>query len=265
MWDLFDIISILSDEGQCDPPLLLWLAEELLDSQTIAGCRIVFDYLESRREKITAKNFDTKELVILRTCNELLRRLSRADDTAFCGRVYIFLFQSFPLGNKSSVNLRGEFHTENVTTWDQQDEPADDMEIDSGAPKIAVTKDGERNAPGNSEAPAKGVSFSKKPEPIPLDELYPKFWSLQNYFSQPKKLFEPESFQAFKAGLEATITQFQAYPSTKKALDDRDGGQQNRLKRKRGTTSAPFNPRYLTRRDLFDLEVCDFRKLSNSY
>src|ERR1041384_6399587 len=59
-----------------------------------------------------------KNLVVLRMCNELLRRLSRAEDTAFCGRVFIFMFQSFPLGDKSSVNLRGEYHVENATTYE---------------------------------------------------------------------------------------------------------------------------------------------------
>ena len=38
----------------CEPSLLFWLVEELLDTQTIDGCRIVFDYLDSRRERITA-------------------------------------------------------------------------------------------------------------------------------------------------------------------------------------------------------------------
>ena len=61
---------------------------------------------------------NSKEMVILRTCNELLRRLSRAEDPVFCGRVYVFLFQSFPLGHKGSVNLRGEFHIGNVTTFE---------------------------------------------------------------------------------------------------------------------------------------------------
>src|SRR5687767_1511937 len=101
MWNFLDLLSILSDDEQCDPALIWWLLEELLDSQTIAGCRIIFDYLESRREQLTAKHFKQKHLVILRSCNELLRRLSRAEDTAFCGRVYIFLFQSFPLGDPS--------------------------------------------------------------------------------------------------------------------------------------------------------------------
>ena len=36
---------------QCEPGLIFWLIEELLDSQTIDGCRTVFDYLESRRER----------------------------------------------------------------------------------------------------------------------------------------------------------------------------------------------------------------------
>lgn len=48
---------------QCEPGLIFWLIEELLDSQTIDGCRKVFDYLESRRERITAvrshAGFDT--------------------------------------------------------------------------------------------------------------------------------------------------------------------------------------------------------------
>ena len=38
----------------CEPTLVIWLVEELLDSQTILGCRIIFDYLESRREQIIA-------------------------------------------------------------------------------------------------------------------------------------------------------------------------------------------------------------------
>ena len=38
---------------QCEPGLIFWLIEELLYSQTIDGCRKVFDYLESRRERNT--------------------------------------------------------------------------------------------------------------------------------------------------------------------------------------------------------------------
>lgn len=42
------------ESALCEPGLVFWLVEELLDSQTIDGCRIVFDYLDSRRERLTA-------------------------------------------------------------------------------------------------------------------------------------------------------------------------------------------------------------------
>ncbi|AEO69581.1 9488df5f-fb33-4ec4-854b-57beee312a39 [Thermothielavioides terrestris] len=243
VWNLFDILSLLSDCELCDPALLFWLVEELLDSQTIAGCRKVFDFLESRRERITAKHFKQKQLVILRTCNELLRRLSRALDPAFCGRVFIFMFQSFPLGDKSSVNLRGEYHVENVTTWDQTT-PAPDgekMDVDS-EPK------------------------PQKDKALDPDTLYPVFWSLQESFNQPKKLFDSGHFAAFKAGLEATMATFRSIkpeqPSRSKEKQDKPVEEMGpSLKRKRDDVddelASGFNPKYLTSRDLFKLEISD--------
>jgi THO complex subunit 1 len=261
LWDLLDIISILSDDEQCDPALLFWLVEELLDSQTIAGCRKIFDYLESRRERITAKHFPQKQLVILRSCNELLRRLSRAEDTAFCGRVFIFLFQSFPLGDKSSVNLRGEYHTENVTTFDElparEPEP-ESMDVDSDTNKPPVPS---LKVPTNGVSNTSKTADSKAEKPIPVDELYPIFWSLQQSFSQPKKLFDQAHFAAFKTNLQATMVMFKSVQNESidrptKSTDDSKRG----TKRKRGQgdddLANAFNPKYLTSRDLFELEVC---------
>jgi THO complex subunit 1 len=246
MWNLFDILSILSDDGQCDPALLFWLAEELLDSQTISGCRKIFDYLESRRERITANHFKQKQLIILRSCNELLRRLSRAEDTAFCGRVFIFMFQSFPLGDKSSVNLRGEYHVENATTYETA--------LADGDSKMDVDTPVEE-----SKSTTKGTDSKKGDKPLDADALYPLFWSLQESFSQPKKLFEGSHLTSFKESLRATMKAFQSIRNdrdSRKAADEARRG----LKRKReggdddDTTNA-FNPKYLTSRDLFELEV----------
>ena len=49
-----DTLRGLTRAEYCEPSLLFWLVEELLDTQTIDGCRILFDYLDSRRERITA-------------------------------------------------------------------------------------------------------------------------------------------------------------------------------------------------------------------
>ncbi|KAL6862050.1 THO complex subunit 1 transcription elongation factor domain-containing protein [Trichoderma novae-zelandiae] len=252
MWNLLDILSILSDDGQCDPALLFWLVEELLDSQTVAGCRIIFDFLESRRERITAKHFKQKNLVILRSCNELLRRLSRAEDTAFCGRVFIFMFQSFPLGDRSSVNLRGEYHVENVTGYEaSEDDGKMELDTQTDTPKEqGEAKAGTKNSAQDS---------SKALDP---DTLYPMFWSLQESFSQPLKLFDAGHFTKFKSSLEATITAFQAIHADSISSSKSMENLKRTLKRKRdddGAETLPeaFNPKYLTSRDLFQLEISD--------
>lgn len=283
VWNLLDIISILSDEEECDPALLFWLVEELLDSQTIAGCRKIFDFLESRRERITANHFKQKNLVILRSCNELLRRLSRAEDTAFCGRVFIFMFQSFPLGDRSSVNLRGEYHVENVTTYDElPSATGDDMEIDSGikSPPTGPAADNNAVPLGSSgttkgteenKTTAKSVTFNAKgsqpEEPLDPDKLYPIFWALQQSFSQPKKLFDQERFADFRKGLEATMITFKSVQSAQAGRGPAKSAEEGRrgTKRKRSLgdddLANAFNPKYLTSRDLFELEVSYFEML----
>ncbi|KAK5943582.1 hypothetical protein PMZ80_004590 [Knufia obscura] len=246
VWSLLDSINLLCDNELCESALGFWLVEDLLDSQTIHGCREVFNYLESRRERMTKVNFAAKHLPILRCCNELLRRLSRAEDTVFCGRVFIYLFQSFPLGDKSSVNLRGEFHVENVTAYDEIREKTENgdesMDVDDEAKKEQDATEGKAN----------------------LDDLYPTFWSLQSLFSSPTRLFEDNSMQQFKDAMKQTMTCFSnvAQNSATAAVQDPD---KRGLKRKRGDmngdhkepNASAFNPKYLTNRDLFDLEVHD--------
>ncbi|KAJ5161461.1 hypothetical protein N7492_006853 [Penicillium capsulatum] len=276
IWNLLDIVSIFSDNEQCEPGLIFWLIEELLDSQTIDGCRKVFDYLESRRERNIKKHFKQKSLVILRSCNELLRRLSRAEDTVFCGRVFIFLFQSFPLGDKSSVNLRGEFHTENVTTYDEITKPRSDNDEDTtmteGNEDYSATEkqgDGALQAESqeteaakeeSSQIPAVVVFSDKKQQEIDLDSLYPVFWSLQSYFSSPSKMFDADRFATFKAGLAATLSAFQKIKTdmenqTRSSEEARKAHKRKLADEEEVGTS--FNPKYLTSRDLFDLEISD--------
>ncbi|KAI5868159.1 THO complex subunit 1 transcription elongation factor-domain-containing protein [Durotheca rogersii] len=261
IWNLFDFLSVLSDSEQCDPALLFWLVEELLDSQTTEGCRKIFDFLESRREQIIAQNLNQKKLVILRSCNDLLRRLSRAEDTAFCGRVFIFMFQCFPLGDRSSVNLRGEYHVENVTAFDETPAPEDDagdkMVVDV---EPDATKD-------ESKATPKAVSFDAKNKPTPekpLDTsaLYPIFWSLQHDFSQPTTLFDPAQLAKFKAGLEATVAAFEAVEKLQRSTKGSDENKTIPQKRKNpegddDLRSSTNNPKYLTGRELFELEISD--------
>jgi THO complex subunit 1 len=87
------------------------------------------------------------------------------------------------------------------------------------------------------------------------DELYPIFWTLQQAFSNPPRLFNEEIFEEFKKGLECTLAKFKEVPTaiqresskgTKRKVDE--------MERKDEFTTT-FNPKYLTSRDLFSLEV----------
>ena len=274
VWIIIDLITVLSDNECCERGLNFLLVEELLDSQTIDGCRKVFDYLESRRERMIVKYWPEKKLVILRCCNELLRRLSRAEDTVFCGRVFIYLFQDFPLGDKSSVNLRGEFHTDNVTIFDPSPKKSDDairpMEIDtdnaqvpSGAqtPASTAPESDSLSKTGRSTPLPRPSKSEPKPaeQPPDLDILYPKFWSLQMLFSSPTRLFDPASMSQFKEGLNLTLSCFKTIPTSTSAPAPSATGTKRKHSEMNGNTptTTPFNPKYLTNRDLFDLEIHD--------
>ncbi|KAH6616512.1 nuclear matrix protein [Boeremia exigua] len=261
VWNLLDILQYCGDRDICSAQLVLLLVEELLDSQSLAQCRTVFSFLESRREAIIAISSQNKSLVILRLCNELLRRLSRAEDPVFCGRVYIFMFQSFPLGDKSSVNLRGNFHVENVTTFEEflngTDANEDAMQVDSGAATPAIKTTAEPEEP--SGKPANVRRGKEEPlKTLDIDTLYPVFWSLQHSFSNPPRLFEENNFKDFRSSLEATLAKFKEVP---KVIQSGDGERKKGPKPSSGDSydafANTFNPKYLTSRDLFKLELSD--------
>jgi len=93
-----------------------------------------------------------KGLILLRFCNELLRRVSKTENTVLCGKILMFLASVFPLTERSGihllfknyilnekklfkiflyslinkctllgVNLRGDFDTDNTTDFENKD------------------------------------------------------------------------------------------------------------------------------------------------
>lgn len=113
----------------CNDTFLVSTLEVLFESFSVHLASILFGWVELRAADIT-RGLDprkAKALTLLRTFNELLRRLSKTNNTVFCGRILMFLAASFPLGDQSSVNLKGAFDVGNVTAlhepdWGHQEE-----------------------------------------------------------------------------------------------------------------------------------------------
>jgi THO complex subunit 1 len=170
------------------------------------------------------------------------------------------MFQSFPLGDRSSVNLRGNFHVENVTTFEDflkethvDQEP---MQIDDTRNNTAVKAEAKSGlSTGNPKAA--NVSKDEETRTMDVDTLYPVFWSLQHSFSNPPRLFEKDHFKQFQKTLEATLVKFKEVPKVLQAAEsDRKKGSKARSDDDYDAFASTFNPKYLTSRDLFKLEVC---------
>lgn len=169
------------------------------------------------------------------------------------------MFQSFPLGDKSSVNLRGNFHVENVTTFEDfltdSSTNEDAMQVDNDASTLAIETTAEPEDPTNKPTnPRKGKEDS--PKTLDIDALYPVFWSLQHSFSNPPRLFEENNFKEFRSSLEATLAKFKEVPKVIQSGDiERKKGPKPSSGDSYDAFANTFNPKYLTSRDLFKLEV----------
>ncbi|KAL6328054.1 hypothetical protein AAG906_033323 [Vitis piasezkii] len=109
---------------------------------TMRNCKDIFAYIKSKQDILGRYQelFARGKLVMLRTCNQLLRRLSKAaskvlmrlfasnvlmhlsakaNDVVFCGRILMFLAHFFPLSERSAVNIKGVFNTSNETKYEK--------------------------------------------------------------------------------------------------------------------------------------------------
>lgn len=118
---LFDLALDLESLKLCDSGLAVILIEEASEALILSQLPELFQYLDRKQVEITANMTPQKGkgLVLLRICNELLRRLSKHD--RLCGNIRLFLSKAFPLCDRSGVNFRGDYHTDNITVYDTQE------------------------------------------------------------------------------------------------------------------------------------------------
>lgn len=207
-----------------------------------------------------------KALILLRTLNDLLRRLSKMGSTTiFCGRILTFLSGVFPLGERSGVNLRGEYGPmwEGVKDVEKKDEYAEagrgledsqKMEVDAGKKESADSKDKD----GRLELCRDVLCL------MSFSGFYTTFWSLQLPFSRPPLFAFPNTFGEFKDAVDKVLPVIKEATTKERAMMGNRGtsGTSNNLKRKRepelgetSNNSEYFFAKFLTSPDLLNLEV----------
>ncbi|CAM8882694.1 unnamed protein product [Rhodiola kirilowii] len=173
---LLDIVLYLCEKEHIEGGMIFQLLEDLTEMSTMQNCKDIFGYIESKQDILGKQElFARGKLVMLRTCNQLLRRLSKANDVVLCGRILMFLAHFFPLSERSAVNIKGIFNTSNETKYEK-------------------------------EAPD-GISIDFN--------FYKTFWSLQEYFCNPPTLTNaPLKWQKFTSSLMVVLNTFEAQPLT---------------------------------------------------
>lgn len=170
-----DFSIAASRQEVANASLPVTLMSDIFDAVTLDQCEQIFTYVEDNVATwrgdwifLTCKNN------LLRICNDLLRRLSRSQNTVFCGRILLFLAKFFPFSERSGLNVVSEFNLENLTEY----ESSDGVEEKVGS--TAVANDGD-------VAIAVKIDYS----------LYSQFWALQDFFRNPTQCYNTNSWQTF--------------------------------------------------------------------
>ena len=135
---LLDLALALSAAGVADHNACFCLLEDLFDTLVISEADQLWKLVEARAAALSPLLSDTPEkstrakLTLIRTCNELLRRLSKSKNTNFCGRILMLLSYVLPLSDRSGVNIKGISATSQLDV-DETEDGVQDMEQDSGA------------------------------------------------------------------------------------------------------------------------------------
>ncbi|OCH90556.1 hypothetical protein OBBRIDRAFT_887644 [Obba rivulosa] len=257
-----DLVLTFTEHDACEHSFPLQILADIVEAQTIASCSHIFSWIEARAARLTKDMVPQKgkALILLRTLNDLLRRLSKTGSTTmFCGRILAFLSRVFPLAERSGVNLRGEYGPmwdgPGVIRTEREEKEAtkeeeEKMHVDEAKPEV------------EEDPVAKAAEERRKRQ----EEFYNTFWSLQLPFSRPTLFADPAVFPQFKESVNKVLPVIKEATTKERALmgSKTHAGGGASLKRKREPEAAEDNAgkeyffaKYLTSPELLDLEIAD--------
>lgn len=187
---LMEFVILHTKHKLCTNNLPILLLSDIFETITLEHCEKMFNFVEKNVSIWTSEPFFSNgKHHLLRMCNDILRRLSKSQNTIFCGRIQLFLAQLFPLEEKSALNLMSSFHSENVTIYKKNPSEFSD---DIGAENMD-TEDGELT-------------------PNPVDySLYVKFWSIQEFFRLPTQCYTNSGWRTLKINIAEVLKVFESH------------------------------------------------------
>jgi THO complex subunit 1 len=264
---------------------------DVFDLLPLAKCEIFFKIVE--KEVATWKSpsfYSSIKNNLLRICNDLLRRLSRTQNTVFCGRILLFLAKFFPFSERSGLNVISEFNLDNYTAYTKElpkpeekakeesnGEPEDKASEDKPEEKDEASKESAKTAEEKTVA-ADAEKKSDEVEAMEIEliveekekmevekkdddkeskserefKLYSNFWQLQDFFRDPAQCYDKNQWENFCNITAEIISTF-----TKKKLDTRTSKKEPLMKETADEFVEEYFPKYLTNQNLLNLQLND--------
>ncbi|KAJ8268088.1 hypothetical protein COCON_G00132600 [Conger conger] len=243
--DFLSLIYLSIDgvtEGICSATTPFLLLGDVLDCLPLDQCDKIFTFVEENVSTWKSNSFySAGKNYLLRMCNDLLRRLSKSQNTVFCGRIQLFLARLFPLSEKSGLNLQSQFNLDNITVFNKNEQ-----ESTLGQKHTEEKEEGmEEGEMGDEDEPA--------PCTIPIDyNLYRKFWTLQDYFRNPVQCYDKFSWMTFLKFSDETLAVFKSYK-----LDDTQASKRKLEELRTAGGEHVYFAKFLTSEKLMDLQLSD--------
>jgi len=239
-------------KGYCSPGTAIQVLSDMFDILTLNNCEVLFKTVEQEvatwREPLF---FASGKNNLLRICNDLLRRLSRTQNTVFCGRILLFLAKFFPFSERSGLNVISEFNLDNVTNFNKED-----IEAKAEAEEEEVKKEGDEASEEKDDSEKKLEKKLKKQKSEMEDQnlnvdynLYRKFWQIQDFFRNPVQCYQKEPWRTFSHHSSDVLAIFQSFK-----LDTSSGKSSTKSKNQ---SHDQYFSKYLTNQNLLQLQLSD--------
>jgi len=233
-----------AQEDICSKTLPIQILSDMFDIITLEQCESLFSTIERNISLWKNEEFFTPvRNNLLRICNDLLRRLSRSQNTVFCGRILLFLAKFFPFSERSGLNVVSEFNLENTTVFSTAGEAGAD---ENG--QIENMETDENNTSGNGN----DLKIEADQRSLKVDyALYSKFWQLQDYFRNPSQCYTNVKWRTFSSHATDVLNTFKSYKV------DVISGKKKRRQNEVDTSAEKFFAKYLTNQNLLQLQLSD--------
>ncbi|XP_054153243.1 THO complex subunit 1-like [Oppia nitens] len=230
--DLLNMSILAARHEICPGNLPVMLLSDIFDCRTLDECQQLFVLIENKvdiwKEEVFFKNVKNQ---LLRSCNDLLRRLSRSQDTVFCGRILVFLAHFFPFFERSGLNLISEFNHENATTF-----AVEDNILSESIASVSHSQDEHE---------------SKESEKILVDyNFYRKFWQLQDSFRNPNSCYNRTQWKQLQTYTNDILQAFSSFKLDPNSCANFQGLGDN-------NSDNLYFAKYLTNQRLLELQLSD--------